>query len=140
MRNVRQNMDRVVKKSRCEAFTLVELLAVMAVISMLMGMIVGVGTFAKSLARRARGQAMIEHLNNALSSSKLDRGSFPPTLLDITNALPNDVFKDFDEDTGLPLDPWGRTFEYSVLSVDSYKLYSQGPKDSIDGDDIYSGK
>src|ERR1043165_6366561 len=69
------------------AFTLVELLAVMAIILLLAGMIIGIGSYMsrKSLESKARSQ--LHQLNLALELYKNDWGAFPVTLYDWPRAF-----------------------------------------------------
>jgi prepilin-type N-terminal cleavage/methylation domain-containing protein len=62
---------------RCHAFTLIELLTVMAIIVVLAGLVLGTVGLANSKAARARTQAEIKELETALTAYQGDMGGFP---------------------------------------------------------------
>ena len=125
-----------------QGFTVLELLAVMAIIVLLAGL----GAKGYSLARRAakegRAQADIELLRNALNEYRVQFGRYPlqnpagafaglPEIGFLTNAV---------EGSGL-IDPWGRDYQYLCTNRFLYTAWSAG-QDGTDGteDDIGTSK
>ncbi len=98
------------------AFSLVELMVVIAIIGMLAGIVaynvVGVGPEAK----RQRANADLSNLRNAIMFYKNDTGYFPVELADLRldpgvegwGRTGGGAAYIFD----LPLDPWGRQYDY----------------------------
>lgn len=68
------------------AFTLLELLAVIAIIAVLTGIVIGVGRRATETGRVARAKAELAVLSAALESYKRQHGDYPQT-----GAVPNDA-------------------------------------------------
>ncbi len=60
-----------------EAFTLIEMMTVMAIILVLAGMVIGISRYATAKSDIAHTQATIEKVKNALEEYRLDRGSYP---------------------------------------------------------------
>lgn len=141
---------------RRAAFTLLELLAVIGVIAVLTGLVIGVGRRASDTGKTARARAELVALSAALESYRLVHGDYPRTddpahLLqsligkrapDYTpaNARPHlevarfrtagaaDPFVTADAEL---LDPWERAYRYAYKSQvpwsnPSYVLYSSG--------------
>jgi general secretion pathway protein G len=124
------------------AFTLVELLAVLAIIGILLGLAFGIGAYASRSARRSKAFSQIERLANAVQAALVEDGALPLSLLEITNRLPSGFT--YESSTGLPLDPWGNPYEYvhQTNSPYSYFLFSYGPDgvDSNPANDIVLGR
>lgn len=134
MKSARRS-DAVGTLSR-DGFTLIEIIVVIAVISILAGLLLGVSKYADRATKRARAKSDVEGIANRLSDYFVENGRFPASLKDITNmtaALSYDT-------NGLPLDPWGNPYEYSISSAISYRLYSLGPDMTNDADNIIAGK
>lgn len=62
---------------RSAAFTLIEVLTVIAIIVVLMGLTVGIAGFARDKGARARAQSEIAALESALERYKIDMGGYP---------------------------------------------------------------
>lgn len=62
-----------------QAFTLIELLAVMVIILIIAGMFVGVSGPASQSAKKRKAEVMISALEVAIGMYKADTGSCPPT-------------------------------------------------------------
>lgn len=60
------------------AFTLIELLTVIAIIAVLAGLTVGGMAAAKNMRINSRGEAELRNLQTAIESYKADRGTYPP--------------------------------------------------------------
>ena len=121
------------------AFTLIELLAVIAIIGVLLGMIVGLSGYAMRMSQESKAKAEIEVWSRALEEYMLEKGSFPEFLTDIED-------DEIPEDVGLA-DPWGNDYQYSrsAIHAHAFTLYSMGPDglhgdDAENADDIISGR
>lgn len=126
-------------------FTLMELLVVMAIISILMGMIVGVGIYANQAVMRARARAELQDLHTALQKYRIDTGVYPgkTEFNKVRTNLSISMQNRFDRrDKSALIDPWKRPFIYSFdpQNPETYALYSEGLKQNNPADDIYSGK
>jgi len=62
---------------RAEAFTLIELLIVMAIIIILGGLVLGIAGYAHEKGARSRAEAEIAAMSAALESYKADNGIYP---------------------------------------------------------------
>jgi prepilin-type N-terminal cleavage/methylation domain-containing protein len=94
------------------AFTLIEMLVVMAVIAILAGIILSVNGLVQSKAARTRAQAEIVTLSAGCESYKGDNGSYPQDAA--TDADTMDPRKN-----GLPSSYTGSSTLYKALSGDS---------------------
>ena len=70
---------------RTEAFTIIELLIVMAIIIILAGLVLGISGYAHEKGARSRAEAEIAAMSAALESYKADNGVYVST--DVTNGL-----------------------------------------------------
>lgn len=101
------------------AFTLLELLVVLGLISILGGLLLGVGSYAFEAGRVSRARAELAALAAALDAYRAAYGDYPIAL----ETLP-----------GQPalLDPWNHSYRYAYKSQapwtnPGYVLYSAGP-------------
>lgn len=65
------------KRSTPQAFTLVEMLTVMAIIAILTGLVISVGGYAQNKAARERALGEIQEMTTACESYKNDYGGYP---------------------------------------------------------------
>jgi len=113
-----------IKKSRC-GFTLVELLAVMAVIGILIALVLGISGYASFKADEAKAKADIEHIKQLLQQYRADSGVQPKNYnwedeiekLDKTFYIETDELKD----------PWGNKYQYERESKYVAYVWSMGP-------------
>ena len=124
----------VLKNGGCGAFTLMEMLTVMAIVCLLVTLALGITSHAQRAAREARARAELELIRNALQERMLKNGGYPPAA-DWTNAvrgwLPGGfTFKD----------PWNNLYIYTNDTATSYSLYSRGQRINDPNDDIVSGR
>jgi general secretion pathway protein G len=159
-------LDRAlkVKKSGLSGFTLMELLTVIAVISILMGMILTGGEKAKLKAKVYKTQAMISSIDTAVSMYHTDFGAYPPSgNQNLVNLLANSgvyganpswngpymSFKSDDLSGSIAsgnatvTDAWGNDLYYNLEASPppDYKIWSRGPDQGNDNgldDDIIS--
>ena len=135
-----------------QAFTLLELLAVIALIAILAGIVIGVGRRASVAGKTARAKAELAALSAALEAYKLTYGDYPRTddKVQLHRALLGQRGPASDAAiTGraligtarftivgdVLLDPWERPYVYaykitSPWNNSSYVLYSIGPDGS----------
>ena len=149
---------------RC-GFTLVELLAVITIITMLAALVVGGASFALRKASVARCYANMEIIKNALSDYQIDKGIYPPASTQEADGVDSMLYEalvkepesagrkpyligaDFvqnwpsrsqNSDPMKLVDPWGNYYRYrspGVKNRTSYDLWSCGP----DGEDFTKG-
>lgn len=141
----------------CCAFTLLELLAVIAIIALLSGLVIGAGRRATESGRVSRAHAELALLAAALADYQRIHGDYPQTddgarllqaligrgdprgaavtaraLIEaarFTTAGSRDPFAD---PSAVLVDPWDRPYRYAYRTVPSwrnagYVLYSAGP-------------
>ena len=126
------------------AFTLIELLSVIAIIGILAGIVIGVGRRAGESGRESRAKVELAAISTALESYKRQNGDYPKVttpaalLQSIQKALDLVHFKldregDPATDTSLQLvDPWESPYRYyhfpkSTTRSSTYLIYSVGP-------------
>lgn len=142
------------------AFTLVELVTVMAIIALISGLVVASGTRANATAHSARARAELAALGAALESYKIAYGDYPrtadaavllqsligkrgPTQVEINGNCFVDfatfaTFGDLDPfatTSAEVVDPWGQSYRYAYRSSASWTqpafvLFSCGPDKS----------
>lgn len=133
-------------------FTLVEILATVAIIVVLMGLVIGGAGLAQRKASEARARAEIEKFVIAVEQYRKDRGFVPPNSGEVPRSLINDLespngkrYVDPDEFRYTPgnkwRDPFGGKYRYETGSPthnpESYDVWSYG-NDAADGtaDDV----
>jgi prepilin-type N-terminal cleavage/methylation domain-containing protein len=81
-------LKTVVRRNKTASFTLVELLTVMAIISILAALVIstGWGVYQKSMRSRALNE--IQGMTTALDGYKADNGNYPPSDGVLTTATP----------------------------------------------------
>jgi general secretion pathway protein G len=145
----------VLRSPRCGAFTLLELLAVIALIAILTGIVIGVGQSASGKGKVARARAELAVLGAALESYKAAHGDYPRTsdsaeLLQaligrrgpdqtvlngraLLEAARFSVSADpFVQSTAVLLDPWEQPYRYAYKAMPGWTnpfpvLASAGP-------------
>ncbi len=105
--------------NRQSAFTLVEMLVVMAIIAVLAGMLTGVIIYARNLALRAQCQQNLNHIGQTVSLLVLSNNGLYPigppsnTIAPLSNAYPmseaSDTNPNVPNNSGFPW--WARVFE-----------------------------
>lgn len=109
-------------KKELLAFTLIELMVVIAVIGVLAGLSMGIAGYARRKAQEGKARGEIEKLQYVLQDYLMENGIYPVNLGLVTNMMPDDV--DIQ-------DPWKNDYVYVRTSTSGFRLYSKG----IDGKD-----
>jgi general secretion pathway protein G len=121
------------------AFTLVELLLVVAIIGILVGIALPKFTGRTREARITATRADIESISTAIRLYELDIGDFPRTLQELVTAPPGagQRWKGPYLEKGMPVDPWSQNYIYAAPGTrnpNGFDLHSLGP-DGVESDD-----
>ncbi len=131
-----------VNAKRMKAFTLIELLLVITIISVLAGVVVP-RFFGRSQEARvsAAKQTIFGTFGIALDLFEQDTGRYPEGLEElIADPGVRNWHGPYIKSDTIPLDPWGNAYQYSGSSEQSgsegmYDLASAGPDGSFGGGD-----
>jgi len=137
------------RSSNCEkGFSLIEILLVVIIMGTLAAMVVPRLTGRSEQARNAAAKADIDvNIPTALKLYELDNGFFPTTsqgmqaLLNKSNTMPIPQNWNGPYIEKLPIDPWGRPYQYRSPGdhrPHDYDLWSLGKnsKDDVADDDV----
>ncbi|CAN5538030.1 N/A [soil metagenome] len=69
--------ERALPRSSCHAFTIIELLIVMAIIAVLAELVLGTAGYVQKKGARSRAEAEVAAISAALESYKADNGAYP---------------------------------------------------------------
>jgi general secretion pathway protein G len=124
------------RQSNASGFTVVELLAVMVIITLLVAMVIGVVRYADHAAQDSVAKADLERLHLAVNAYELEEGDVPDTETFYSESFRGRLHPPLELE-----DPWGGKYAYSNLSSRGYALVCLGP-DGLAGtpDDIYPGE
>ena len=130
------------KHQQRSAFTLIELLTVVAIIGILIGMFSVAGVMARRAYLKSNARTELQEISTALQEYKLEKGYFPSSLdQTIFDSLPKAVRKRMTDRGGNFMDPWQTIYAYAydATAPDTFQLFSQGdPANNIPP--IYPGK
>jgi general secretion pathway protein G len=120
------------------AFTLVELLVVMAIIALLAAL-VGPKLFPKlGKGKQSAAKAQIELIGQALDQFRLDAGRYPTTQEGLNALMVNPGVTGWEGPylkKALPPDPWGKPYQYACPGTHGeYDLFSYGRDGNPGGD------
>lgn len=121
-------------RGRSRAFTLMEMLGVLAIVCLLAVLVLGITGHAQRAAREAKAKTELELIRNALQECKLQNGQYPE-FADWTNRAASRLPAGFTF-----RDPWGTDYQYTKRNAESYSLYSRGHNTNDSSDDIVSGR
>ncbi len=126
------------------AFTLLEILVVLAIIGLLFGLAVtNVGNIFGSSQKDIAKLFVTQSMQAPLNAYRINMGDFPATnegLQALLTAPANRAERwrgPYLNENKLPLDPWGEPYQYrypGVKNKNGYDLWSKGP-DKQDGTD-----
>lgn len=136
--------SRRLPRSKSAAFTLIEIMVVLAILGLLVGVLInGVGKSFDN-ARIQTAQIFVgQTLKGPLTEYNIQMGSYPTTqqgLQALVTAPPDRADQwhgPYVENGKIPLDPWSRPYHYACPgnhNKDGYDLWSKGP-DKTDGTD-----
>lgn len=117
---------------RKKGFTIIELLAVMAIIAVLLGVGIAGYNLVGREARESRAIADIEKIRFALEEYRVEYGQYPLSELpvsvkDLVDGLTMEQARLFvGTATGADfLDPWGATYRYACNERFAYRIWSE---------------
>ena len=113
---LRRRRSQVANLCHFAAFTVIELLIVIAMIFVLAGLILATSGYVQTKGKRSRAEAEIAAISTALENYKADNGIYP---IDATNGTTNAL------DARTMLNP--TTAQYAAASVFLYKELSGDP-------------
>lgn len=118
------------RRRRRSAFTLMELMLVLGIISLLIVAGLKIGPAVTKTGRNTAAKAGIGNISAFITNySSTHSGRLPKSLDDLKGILEEDAM----------IDPWGNQYKYVVpakRSKDKYDLYSTGDKVEDETDDI----
>jgi general secretion pathway protein G len=136
-------MRKNMKRRRQNAFTLIELLLVLVILTVLAAIVVPKFTGRAEQARLAAAKGDIRNMETALNAFEIDNGRFPSAdeglgaLATQPSALTNWHGPYIEH--GVPADPWGNAYVYKfpgTHNANGFDLYSTGPDGHEGNDDI----
>lgn len=135
--------------SGCRAFTLLEILVVLAIIGLLVGLVVSNTDRIFGQSQEAVAKIFVrDSLKTPLVRYRIDLGDYPSTSEGLAALLTAPGSADgkwrgpyLDASGGkAPVDPWGQAYAYrypGVKNTGGYDIYSKGPDKTADtADDI----
>ncbi|MDP6685711.1 MAG: type II secretion system major pseudopilin GspG [Candidatus Omnitrophota bacterium] len=135
---------------KIKGFTLIELIVVIAIITILAGMVLTGAQQARKRGAMTKAKAQIASIETAISMYEVDIGAYPDSgNKNLVMALAEDngdpdwsgpymKIKDNELKDGEYLDAWGTPFIYENPGTHndySYDIYSQGPNRKGSGED-----
>jgi general secretion pathway protein G len=127
------NQDRVSKQS---AFTLVEMLLVVAIIGILAAVVAAKFGGKADDARIAATRASIQSISTAIDTYEVDVGRYPSSVQALVSGSGEPNWKGPYIKGGAPSDQWGTAFSLTVQG-NTYQVRSAGPDRAMNtGDDI----
>jgi general secretion pathway protein G len=130
---IKKNLVRKPKLSR--AFTLVEIMLVVAIIGILAALVIPKIAGKSEQARETAAMADIRGgIKSALDEYDVDMGVYPQTLSDLLQQPRNarNWHGPYFDPPTLPADPWGNPYQYAYPGKHNptgYDLWSAGPPD-----------
>ena len=122
---------------KTQGFTLLELLAVMAIVAVLVALGTQGYRHARLQARESQAVAELERLRLALDEFRAEYGRYPEQLSPAGIAtLPGIGFLTNAVEGVVLVDPWGRDYQYQCSNRFLYSIWSKGQDAGSDEDDI----
>ncbi len=132
----------MMKRSKQNAFTLIELLLVLVILAVLGSVVVPKFTKRSQQAKETAAKTDIRTISSCINTFELDTGRFPTNTEGI-EALVDEPSNTKDDwkgpylERGVPVDPWGKEYYYrqpGQYNEYGFDLHSAGP-DGISGND-----
>ena len=132
------------KRKGGAAFTLIEMVMVLAIVALLLGTGIKYLTGVTETGRITRAEADVSTLTSALKQYEIMALSKPTTAQGLGALVAAPVVEPLPKRwvqsmTELPLDPWGRAYEYSnpgTRSRHGFDLFSKGKSEDDPADDL----
>ena len=121
------------RSSLQEGFSLIEIAVVIMIIGVLAGIVAPAAFRYLTSGRQNAAEAGLKTLSGAIDLYHGELGAYPKQLEDLVVRPSGPIGKKWTtsylKKTTVPLDPWGRAFEYKLTpgSEHPYELYSWGP-------------
>jgi general secretion pathway protein G len=129
------------QSQRRHAFTLVELMLVLAILALLAGIVLPKLTGTKARANKDAAKTQLSSFKTALDMFEADNGHYPKSLNDLM-VKPRDVGSDWHQYLEkIPNDPWEKPYVYVFPgrhNPNSYDLSSGGPDMQVGNEDDIS--
>jgi general secretion pathway protein G len=136
-----QSIGPRMQAHRRRAFTLVELMLVLAILALLAGIVLPKLTGTKARANKDAAKTQISSFKTALDMFEADNGHYPKSLNDLM-VKPRDVGSDWHQYLEkIPVDPWEHPYIYVFPgrhNQTSYDLSSAGPDGQAGNEDDIS--
>ena len=131
-------------KENIDAFTLIEVMGVLAIIGILASLIVPNLTGRADQARIIAAKQDIMSIDQALSLYKLDNATIPTSAQNLNSLVEKPSIEPIPNNWNqsgylkkIPSDPWGNDYIYTVLEDGyNYEILSLGADGKIGGDGI----
>ncbi len=121
------------RPKRSRGFTLVELLVVILILGLLVGLVAPRFFGGVEKAKQEAARLQMAHFKTAIAGYMLDTGSLPQSLQDLLVTPGTEAAGKWDgpylqDTTVIPVDPWGRPFDYRVPGNEGrdYEIISYG--------------
>jgi general secretion pathway protein G len=127
------------RNRRRRGFTLMEVLLVLVILMMLAGLATISYRQVRKSAKRKEAKMQISLFKQAVEVFDMNYGRYPSNDegLEILIVSQDGEKPIFDSPT-IPLDPWQREYVYELSDDDTFRIWSHGPNESDDSDDISS--
>ncbi len=135
---MKQKQQAEIRQARRAAFTLIEVLLVVAILGILAGVVVGSFSGRQKSAMIRAARASIANIGTAVNLYEVDTGRFPAGLQSL---IQNDGAPNWDGpylQGGMPADPWGIPFQYQQQGDRAFKITSAGPDQKHGSEDDIS--
>ncbi len=101
-----------IRRTRREAFTLIEILLVVVIIGILAGIGIPAISGKSEKAKISQAKANINAISSALAIYEMNNGAYPSSLDGLLDSSKEGY--PFLDKSSVPLDPWGKPFVYTA--------------------------
>ncbi len=128
-----------IRNRRRGGFTLMEVLLVLVILMMLAGLATISYREVRKSAKRKEAKMQISLFKQAVDVFDMTYGRYPTNDEGLEILITStDGEKPVLDSVTIPLDPWEREYVYELSDEDTFRIWSDGPKESDDSDDIAS--